>query len=518
MRQWKGDSGVCRPAVAARAWVQACVGLAASICSSYAVGQQWYLESGFASQLSWSSNTDFGVSSGKEDLVLDLHPHLTLRREGARLSVVGTAALSGVATANHTQTSRILPQADLSARWEAIERLLFLDAGYRAAQTGADPFGARPVGGLTSSNTVTTSQTRLSPFISASVGADTRYSLRSDNTWTKEIGARIPTSGAGGYYGRQAVAVEHDPQPFGWRLEAERSQTRYDDPALERLTSDLARASLSYALMEDFSAGIRAGYERTSFLDTEGHRIYGVEARWQPSPRTLFSGYRERRFFGSGWRVGFEHRRPQIAWTMALTRGFDTTPQSVFELPPTDNVAALVNEMFTTRYPDPVERQRVVQDYISRQGLPSSTLLPTTLFSERLSVVTTRSASVALIGARNSLALSGFHTRTEDALDTGPFATGVAATNNIRYGASAVLSHRLSTNSAVTLGLDWSRVRALGSVAAEESTEHGASLRVSVTASPKTSAYFGGRYRKLDSNVVIDGQEGSVFVGMDHRF
>lgn len=497
--------------------------LLACLGASSAFAQQWGMDLGLASQLTWTSNSSFGVAAGgQEDTVLELRPHLRLHGEGARLRLSGTASVAGIAYANGTQPNLLEPTADLSARLEAIERLFFLEAGYRAAQTSQNPFGARPDSAFTA-NTLTASQWRFSPVIEGAAGSGLRYRLRSDNTWTREIGASdlaVAPDAGGGYFGRHAASIERDPQPFGWHLEAERALTRYNDPAQTSVSIETARLILSYALGEDWSAGLRAGYERNNIESVEQRRrsIYGVEARWRPSPRTTLSAFHEQRFFGSGWNLAFDHRRPQLALSMLFSRGIDTTPQAFLDLPATDNVAGLLDAAFTTRYPDPIERARVVQDYISRQGLPSATFGPLSLFAPRFSLVTERRASVTLLGSRNSLTLSGFSTRTEDAIDLGPLATGAAATNNVQYGASVVLSHRLNPLTGLSVTLDWSRIRALDMLVPDESTQRGVRVQTSLRVAPLTSTFFGGRYRKIESNVAIQGREGAVFAGLDHRF
>lgn len=474
-------------------------------------------ELGISSELSWTSNSSFGLEAGEEDAVLEVRPTLRARRQGGRVQLDGFASLTGVAYANGTQPRRIDPTADLSARIEAIERLFFVEVGYRAAQTSADVFGARPGSGSTA-NTLTTSQWRVSPFIEGVAGNDLRYRLRSDNTWTREIGEADADAGAGGYFGRHSASIEQEPRPFGWRLEADHSLTRYDNPDEDEISTQIARAIVNYAVTSEWSVGLRGGRERNDVAgaDLPSESIYGFETRWQPSPRTTLSANGERRFFGNGWNLAFSHRRPRLAWNLSLNRGIDTTPQSLFDLPPTDNVAGLLDAMFTTRFPDPVERAGVVQEFIARQGLPNATTRPISLFAQRFSVATTRQASVSLIGARNTLTFSGFSARTEDALDSGPFAIGDASTNNVQHGATAVLSHRLTLLTALAVTADWSRIRALDAV--DETTERGLRVQINLQAGPKTNAVLGGRYRKIDSNVAFEGREGAVFMGLDHRF
>jgi uncharacterized protein (PEP-CTERM system associated) len=495
-------------------WVAACTGLVAMP----AAADNWRLEPSVNTQLTWSSNANFGEGPARQDTILEVRPRLGIRGEGGRLRVTGSIGANAVATAHDTQENEVLPQIDLNARLEAVERLFFIEAGYRATQTSENPFGARPGGGTTG-NTLTTSELRFAPYIQGSAGPNLRYLLRSDNSRVREIGAATTASTSAGYFGHHFALIERDPLPFGWRLSADRTITRYEDVAQASLKLDEARAVLTYAFDPEFTAGVRAGWERHNFeTDIRSRSFSGVEATWRPSPRTTFDLFHENRFFGDGYRVGFNHRSPRVAIRVLFSRGIDTTPQSIFELPPTQNVSALLDAMFTTRYPNPVERARAVQEFINDRNLPTSTLQPTSLVDERVSIVTRREAALTLNGIRNTLTFSIFQVTTEDISEESPFATGLAINNNVQRGASVALTHKLGATTGLTFSLDWSRIRALGGIGDDESTQHGATLQVNVEAGPKTNAYVGGRYRKLESNVSTEGREGAVFVGMDHRF
>jgi uncharacterized protein (PEP-CTERM system associated) len=474
-----------------------------------AKAQRWSVEPAISSQLSWTSNSSLGAANAKDDTVLSIRPRMAIRREGARLLVTGDVALSGVAYFNRTQSSTVLPEVDLGSRWEAIDNWLFLEAGVRTVQASNDPFAARTETGSTF-NTLTATQTRLSPSIETSLDSRMRYRLRSDNTWTRTASAddnAVVSSDAAGYFGLHQAFIEHDPQPLGWRLEAQRADTRYDAPGSPQLISDLARAVVNVALTEDLSAGLRAGRERNNFSITAdgGRNFYGAQAQWQPTQRTLLLADGENRFFGKGWRLGFDHRTPQFAFTVSLLRDVQSAPQSLLDLPATGNVRALLNAMFTTRFPDAAERARVVRQFMADQGLPSSTLGAAKLYSQR-------------VGARNAVALSGFHTRTED-LPGSTFSTiGLPSNNNIQYGTGLTWSHRVAADLNVASTLDWSRIQALEGVASGRSTQQGLRVQVNAQASRQTAGFVGGRYRKLNSNAAVAGREGSLYLGLDHKF
>jgi uncharacterized protein (PEP-CTERM system associated) len=480
--------------------------------------QNWRVLPSVSSQLTFTTNANLGDAESGRDTILEVRPSVAIQGEGGRVRLSGSASLNAVGYARDTNENELIPEVDLQGRVEAIERFFFIEAGYRAMQTSEDPFGARPGEG-SYGNGLTTTGARLTPYVQGAAGPNLRYEVRSDNAWVREVGAER-ASPAAGYFGHHSAMVERDPQPFGWRLQADRNHTKYQDSAQPSLTLDEARAVLTYAVNESLTTGVRAGYERNDFgTEVQRDNIYGIEATWRPTERTVLDTFVENRFFGSGYRFAFDHRMPQLAWRILLSRGIDTSPQTLFELPPTQNVSSLLDAMFTTRYPDPVERARVVRDFIADRGLPTSVQQPTVLVDERLSIVTRHEAGLTLNGVRNTLSMSIYHMLTEDAVPDNPLSTGAAENNNVQRGVSAALTHRLGTSTNLTLSADWSRITAIDSVATgEETTEHSVALQLNLLAGPRTNAFVGGRYRKLVSNVSVDGHEYAAIVGVDHRF
>lgn len=501
-----------------------CVAPAIALALWYCVGtahaERVSIKAEADAQLAWTSNSTLGSAGGPDDTILEVSSRAVVHAEGARLSLNGVAGLRATGYAQHTQPSSIVPEIDLSGRVEAIERLFYVEAAYRATQTGRDAYGARPES-ATTSNSRTIGQTRLSPYLEGAVSPGLRYRLRSDNTWINEVTTASQTrdTAAAGYYGLQTAVIESDPKPFGWRVSADRSETRYEESSRTSLVQDTVRFGLRLAPSEEYRLGVSVGTERNNFTgNTERRTVSGVDLLWQPSPRTRIDALEERQFFGSSWRLAFGHRNPQLAVNVELKRRLDTTPQSLFELPGAGNVSSLLDAMFTTRYPDPVERARIVQEYISRQGLPATTSAPVTIFAQRLSIVTSRTASLAFNGVRSSVVFSTYDILTQDALDAGLLGDGNATSNNRQYGLSLALTHRLSPTTGFSAGVDWSRIRGVGAFDADATTQRGARAQVNLQLGAKTTAFAGGRYRQLQSTIVSDGREGAVFAGMNHGF
>ena len=494
--------------------------LAAALAAGAAHAQQWRLESSVASNVTWTSNSLLGVDVAKPDVLIEVSPRLAIRGVGSRLRVSGSAELTAIDYVKGTRSSRLLPAADITARLEVVDNFLFLDGGVRVLQEIENPFGAQSTAGG-AGETRNSTQLRLAPSIESTAGPGLHYRLRSENlrTWEARTALAVDTPTGSGYFGRHSASMTRDPQPLGWHVEAERSDTRYFDSVQPTLVLDVARAGVDYAIASDLSAGVHAGVERNSFFRVDRQRaIYGADLNWRPSDRTRLSVFGEQRYFGPGWRIEFDHRSPFLAWTLFLSRGTESAPQGELELPATDNVAALLDALFTTRFPNPVDRAKQVQLFMAQQGLPASTTRPTNLFSQRLSLATTARGSVALIGSRSSAVLSLYSSRVVDAPEAGDLATGRIINNNIQRGVDLTLTHRMTPTISASMAFDLSRIQAVASVASDRTTQAGARASVRLQLAPKTAATFGGSARKLASNVTPPGKQVSVFAGLEHGF
>jgi uncharacterized protein (PEP-CTERM system associated) len=483
--------------------------------------ERWNIDAGIDSELTRTSNADLGGATSAADTILAVRPHIRLFAEGARLRISGAAALSAVGYAEHTQPGRLNPEINLDANLQAIERFLFIDASLRATQESANPFGARPEAGATNENSVTTTAFRISPRIEGTAPGLIKYRLLSENGWTNEFNAPAAVAPAAvGYFGRHTLAIGREPAPFGWQLEAQESETRYRDSTLEPLRVGLVRATIGYQVTSDLVLGLRGGREHTNFTTTDGSNggnIYGVDVRWQPSPRTQLTAWEEHRFFGSSWRLDLAYRTPRFALTVASSRQIDTSPQSLLDLPATQNVAALLDAIFSARFPDPIERARLVNDVIAQRGLPASTLQPISIQAQRLSVLQQTTASMTILGVRNSVTFSAYRSRTEDAVDSGPLAIDTGLTNNQQYGASVAVGHRLTPVIDVIGSADWSHIESLVA-GGERSIQRTLRLRLTRALSLKTVVYAGVRARNFDSSTAAPSDEVAGFVGIEHRF
>ncbi|MEW5879360.1 MAG: TIGR03016 family PEP-CTERM system-associated outer membrane protein [Pseudomonadota bacterium] len=489
--------------------------------SGVAHAQRWTVDTSVTAQATVTDNSAFEESrlEGPNDVVLTVAPSATFRREGARLRASGTVGLSAAHYVDGTQAGRLVPAGNVGATLEAIERSFFIDATAVVTQTRSNPFAPRAAG-VPSADRLQTAQARISPYLQGNPSPNLRYLVRSDNSWT-ETRAREGAAGElNGYVGRHFAEIERLPRPWGFALQAEHTATRFTDTTQGTLTLDIARVRTDYAFGPELVLGLRAGYERNNYvLGDKGNRsIYGAEAMWRPTERTDLNAHWERRFFGSGWRASFAHRRPRIAFSALLSRDVGSAPQSLFTLAPTDDVAALMDAAFTTRVPDPVERARLVQDVIARQGLPTSLGAPVTIYTQRISLISSRSASVVLLGARSSIAFTAFDLRTEDLPDTVFAVFSTAAENNIQRGGAVTYSHQMTPLTSLNATYGYTRTRALRAIAPDASDQHALRVQTQHRFGTRTFGFLGARYQLFNSSTTSDAREKAAFAGLTHRF
>ena len=487
-------------------------------CASPALAQRWTIEPSVAAQATLTNNASYDSGSQREaDLVFNILPAVSFLRDGPRLRVAGSAAFNVIGYADGTQSSRILPQANILANLEAIDRLFYIEAALLANQEVLNPFLSQSDTDSTF-NKYTYVQGRVSPYLQGNFGIDWRYLVRSDNSYTHTT--QSGTALADAYYGRHVAEVLRVATPLGGSLRVQSDVTRFDGQGGADQHIELALAKINYAFTPQFMAGLRGGYERTNYTmnDTSG-AIYGAEFAWTPNLRTRLGGFWESRFFGPSYQFDLSNRQRLLATSVSTSRSVTTYPQLLLQLPGTGNVSGLLNAILIARFPDPVQRAEQVRDLIDRQALPSSLPDGINIYSQSVNVVTSSSGSVALIGVRNTLALTLYYTKTDLLPDAAIPPTFITFNNNIQRGITLSLSHRL--NPVMTLNATASRLETRGfdQSAGNVTDQNIFQVQATRQLTPRSNAFVGARYQQQDSTSsgIRDTNEAAIFVGLFHR-
>jgi uncharacterized protein (PEP-CTERM system associated) len=296
--------------------------------------------------------------------------------------------------------------------------------------------------------------------------------------------------------------------------------TRFNDAGEQDQHLEVALATVNYAFTPQFSFGLRGGYERSNYTaNSESGPIYGAELAWAPNARTRLAGFWESRFFGPSYQVGLSNRQRRFATDLSVSRSVTTYPQLILQLPASGNVSSLLNAILIARFPDPVERARQVQDLIASQALPSSLPGAVNIFSRNVSVQTSGSATFALVGVRNTLALNLFYLKTQQLPDAAIPATFITFNNNIQRGGSLSLNHRLSPVMTMNASVTRRETRGIDQSAGNVTDENTLEVQATRQLTPRSQAFVGARYHQQDSSSGFsrDSNEAAIFVGFAHR-
>lgn len=476
------------------------------------------IEPSVASSLIWSSNTDLGTSTNsRSDLILDVRPALRIAAGGPQLKLAGTIGLTSTTYTDGTQPNETAPQANLALNAVLVQRLLFLDLSVRSFQTSEDLFGVRTESTSTV-NRFTTTQYAISPYIDREITPSLRLNLRSDNTWTQNTGSNVTLDD--GYFARHSGRLALRPEPMGFGVEVERTESKFEN-APEALTRDIGRLLVSTAFDAQLELSLIGGYERADIgpgQPEESGAVYGGRIGWRPSERTDLEATVEHRFFGTGWDASFTHRTPFMAWNLSIVRQVSSYTERLFSAQPGGDIGALLDAAFTTRFPDPTERARVIQEFLAQRGLSTTAQSAINLYSDRLDLYTSASGSIALIRPRDAASLTLYRSRIETLPGANTLLAVLLPSDVIQKGVTLNWSHRTTPQSAIILTLGGSRADGFNANAGERTKQQVYRIEYNQVLSPRTTALVGVRHQIFDSTVNPDGQESAAFIGLGHRF
>jgi uncharacterized protein (PEP-CTERM system associated) len=457
-----------------------------------------------------------GSSASRADLVSDLGAGVSIVGRTPRLQVDGTYALRSLEYARGSQGNRIEPNGDLNAKLEAIERHLFIDGSLLSTRVLNSPLSAG-AGNESTVNSSTVTAERVAPSLLGRMGGGIQYRLRSENGWTQASSVGAARSDAS--FANHSFDIERPAEPIGVVLTAQREQSSLRAASSTSTVDDSARIILRVAPWPDLTFGARYGVESDNYGLTSNDRsgrIVGGDLSWIPSPRTQAEGYYERRLLGARWHFGAQHRTPFLALSLNSNRLTTTSALALFNLGGREDLWSLLDAIYTTRYPDPVERSRVVGQMTAAEGLPSALIGPVGVFDQNLTRITEHRLTVALKGRLSTIGLALYSHRNEALMPlvAVPISATPLSDSYQSLGASVSYTLRLAPQTTGTLSCLSNRTTGIGASQGEETTESSFTLSFSEHLSPHLDATAGTGHRWARSNVVSSGQETSVFAGL----
>ena len=480
--------------------------------------QSWNWGSAVSVRETVTNNVALQPSDGRRsDWITEFTPSLHITEKGARTSLDGTFSVPVVLYARDGGNNTAYPSADLHGDIRLIGDIFHVEGQVSVAQQYFNPFGAQPLGfENVTPNRFRSSTYRISPYLKGVTPGRVSYELRNNNVWTDLSGAPVATNNF--RYTEWTGKASDTESVYGWQAEADYTDTNYYNA--DTIRTALARGIGVYAPDPQLKLSARAGYEENHFPQEDlRNAIYGAGVEWRPTQRARINGYWEHRYFGASYLFSAENRLPLSVWSVRLSRNVTTYPQALARLPEGADVSALLNQVFLATIPDPVARQQAIDQFIRDRGLPATLTSAVNLYSQQVLLQESQSATVGLLGVRNTVLLTIFNSRSEPIVASGnalpPSLASVV--NNRQTGASLLWSHRFAPSLVLDATLE--RFRTVANAPLEGSTNQTAArVTVSSPLTPKTTVFAGARYQTFNSDVASDYNEAAAFVGFTHTF
>ena len=476
-----------------------------------------------------SNNTLVGTGRpAHADTVLDVIPGLFLQSNHANWQLQGNLSLHGGYFAQGTNPDVLAPQGDAVLHSEWVSNLLYLDAGFSGTQSAVSPYVGQ--GGALQGTNYTTTQWRISPYIDRVLRPGLRLVARSDDTWTHVNNTPAQSTLGGGRYLRQSFMLEQRPERLGYTLEARQIYASYDSDPYAWTRNTSVRAIGNVAVGGHTVFGLIGGREKEQGASSDvSSAIYGLRLAWQPGLYGRLGATVEHRFFGTGWNVaataGTPESRLSLAWQRDAFSSLAPLASSIgngsSSLNPTANIGQLLNSLLVTRYPDPLERARAVQDLLGSAGLPAGLATSGNFYIGSTVLQNNLVLTGLLLHGRNSFALSLYRNRIENLFL--PWqqilqALQVRSVDTVQTGWALNYGRRLTPLANLNVTLQRESDSGFGSNQGLSAVDRAVIVQLDRRLSPRTTGLIGVRRQLLASTLVAGGNETALFVGLVHRF
>ena len=403
----------------------------------------------------YSDNISLTPDRAKQsDWVTQVVPGISITATGERLRFNFVYTPEFIYYAQGTSENDVFQRGNAIGTAELAEQLLFVDAGARV-----DQYNVSLQGPLTTTNVNTTGNRStvrtyfVSPYLQRDFGSDFRAEARftysvanSDDTASLDnsVSDRINLRLASG----PAYKV------FTWDLAYSKETIDYETQG----DTDIEVSNLNARRLITPTVGVLAQggheYYKSGIIPATEGPSWSAGLEWAPSPRTRLAATAGRRFYGNAYSVDFNHRTRLTTWSAEYSENVTTT-RSEFFIPATTSTAGYVNTLFSQRFPDPVARQKAVEEFMARTGLPPSLSDPINVFTSQLFLEKRWSASAGILGVSNVLIANVFK-QTRDGV-AGDLVLPTAPNATIQTGTSLLWNWRMTAQNAWNLGARYSR-------------------------------------------------------------
>lgn len=418
-------------------------GLPAQDSKESTLGRAWTIKPRVSLTETLTDNVAINRSQGNKegDLITQLSPGIRIEGKSARLKAYMDYALNAQFYAK-SDTSRTQNSLNGFGTLEAVDNWLFLDANARIAQQAISAFGAQsPSSTSINANSTETSTVGFSPYIRGQIGGMVNYGLRYNRSTTRTSASTVSNIDLAEWSGQLKGSTPF--RNLQWSLDASNQTVDYSSGRETEASRMTGR--LTYALTPQFRIIGSGGWEENNYasIDQQGRTTHGYGLDWNPTERTQFSAFKERRFFGDGHNISFSHRFPRSSIRFTDSRDVSVLPNQ-FANQGYGSLYDVIAAQFAG-LPEPDRTTAIQNFFIANPTLNPNAQVTSSFLTSRATIQRRQQLSIVLLGVRNSITFLANRNISQSTLASNAVADDFSRASEIRQqGFSINYSHQLS--------------------------------------------------------------------------
>jgi uncharacterized protein (PEP-CTERM system associated) len=477
---------------------------------------RWDVVPTLAVSETYTDNVSLDRDSLKQsEWVTQVIPGIAIAASGPRLRFNARYAPEATYYGRESRDNELFHRGDAFGLAELSEKFLFVEAGGRVDQYDVSPLGPVTTNNInTTGNRATAESYYASPYVRHAFGAAVRTELRYTYSVVNTDDNRFLSNSEANRINLQLASGPAYKQ-FTWDLAYDGENIRYE--TRQETDTQVITANARQLITPTIGLLAKAGhdyYKSGNIVPASEGPFWGVGFEWTPTPRTRLAATGGQRFYGEEYFLDFRHRTRLTTWSAGYTETI-TTARSQFFIPATTSTAGYLDTLYLTRFPDPVARQKVVDDFIARTGLPPSLSSPINFFTTQLFLAKRWHASMGLQGVSHVVLANVFSEDREGV--AGDLILPNAPNATKQTGTSLVWNWRMTPRTAWNLGGSYTRIETPFTGVIDYFTLIGAGITRQFQR--RVSGTLGYRRQDRDSNVgAAEYTENAGFARLEMRF
>ena len=418
------------------------------------VNRSFYFSPSLAVTQTFTDNRLLSRDDRQSELITQISPSLHFNKNFGRIKGHLDYSLNGYVYASDSNSNNFQNSLNAALHIEAIENWVFIDATALISQQSISAFGVQsPDPALKTSNQSEVSSYSIAPYVRGAIPGLLSYHAGANYSITRGgsfVAANSTSSGA-----NAIISSDRSFSRLGWSANVSSQIIDFDQG--RRTESDRINGSLTFAVNPDLKLSTSAGRESNNYQssDKSGSNTWGYGVNWRPNERTRFSYETDRRFFGRSHSLILEYRTPKTVWSYLDSRDVSASSSDT-------RVGVTTHDLYFAQFasvaPDPVQRELLVNTFLLSYGINPKALVSGGFLTSAVSVQRRQNLSLAVTGIRDVVILTAFKTENSALDSLAPRTDDLSVGGSVRQQGLAVnVSHRLTPNSAVNLGLTESK-------------------------------------------------------------